>query len=80
MKPGRIEGSNMLYHAPESVDPEDCGPLYVRAEECAGVRVCTSAWYPTMGEIDRLLEGKPLHLSIFGQGHPMIALTVRDDT
>lgn len=74
---GRIRGSNFVYKAPEGVD--NCNDLHVRVEEQDGVRVMTSAWMPTPDELRRLNAGEPIHLHIYGSGHPVVALSVAND-
>jgi len=37
-----------------------------------------SAWSPTVEELRRLLNGKPIFLHIQGTHHPVVAITVGD--
>jgi hypothetical protein len=74
---GRIRDSNFVYRAPEGVD--NCSDLHVRVTHEDGVRVMTSAWMPTPEELARLNAGEPIHLHIYGAGHPVVALSVAND-
>lgn len=74
---GRIRGSNFTYTAPPGMD--NCQDLHVRVDEADGVRTITSAWYPTPDELARLRDGQPIHLHVYGSGHPVVAMSVPND-
>lgn len=74
---GRIRGSNMVYRAPEGMD--NCEDLHVRVDHIPGGTVNSSAWYPTPDEVERIKSGQPIYLHIYGNGHPVVALTVPAD-
>ena len=74
---GRVRGSNFTYTAPAGMD--NCQDLHVRVDEDAGVRTITSAWYPTAEEVELMRQGQPIHLHIYGNGHPVVALSVPRD-
>lgn len=75
---GRIRNSTHVYKGPEGVD--NVGDLHVRVEEVEGMgRCCVSAWIPTPAELKLLNDGQPIHLHIFGAGHPVVALSVPED-
>lgn len=74
---GRIRGSNFCYKAVEGM--ENCQDLHVRVDDYEGQRVMSSAWIPTPDELKRLNEGQPIHLHVWGNGHPPVALSVPED-
>ena len=74
---GRVRGCNFTYTAP--ADMENCQDLHVRVENLDGQRVITSAWFPTKEEIALMQEGQPIHLHIYGSGHPVVAMSVPRD-
>ena len=75
---GRIRGSNFTYMAPP--DMENCQDLHVNVSiDSQGLRIITSAWYPTAEEVELMRQGQPIHLSIYGNSHPPVLLTVPRD-
>lgn len=75
MKPGTIAGATGSLSAPKSwTEQQDgvCEPLTVRREG----QVLKSAWFPTGDELVALARGAPLVLSVWGNGHPPVALEV----
>ena len=74
---GRIRGSNFTYTAPADMD--NCQDLHVRVDNDNGVRTISSAWFPTKEEIALMQEGQPIHLHIYGSGHPVVAMSVPRD-
>jgi len=74
---GRIRGSNFVYKAPVGMD--NCQDLHVAVYEDEDVRVMSSAWMPTPEELARLNAGQPIHLHIYGQGHPVVSMSVPED-
>lgn len=74
---GTIRGSNFCYKAPENVP--GCQDLHVQVQELDGIRVMSSAWYPTPEELKLLSEGQPIFLHIYGNSHPVVAMSVPCD-
>lgn len=74
---GRIRGANKVYAAPANM-PE-CQDLYTKVWTADGMQVNSSAWFPTPAEVERIKAGQPIHLHIFGQGHPVVSMSVPDD-
>lgn len=74
---GRIRGANKVYRAPQGMD--NCQDLHVHQQQEHGVTITTSAWFPSPEEMARLQAGQPLWLHIYGEGHPVVAMTVPDD-
>lgn len=74
---GRIRDSNYVYRAPDGMDT--CNDLHVNVQEHHGVRIMTSAWIPTPDEVERIKAGQPIHLHIYGNGHPVVAMSVPVD-
>lgn len=77
MTPGAIRDANFVYGAPPGVP--NCSDLHVRVTQDEGIRIMTSAWFPTQDEIVRMLEGQPVWLHVYGGQHPVVAITVPED-
>lgn len=75
---GHIEGANVILAPPEGMSKDDCSALPVRVSATNVGPVMVSAWFPTPGELARLNLGAAIHLHIFGQAHPPVAVTVDD--
>jgi len=76
--PGAMRNSNKTFLAPKGVP--GCQDLLVRVTEGDnGVHITTSAWQPSREELARLNEGQPIHLHVYGNSHPMVALSVPTD-
>ncbi len=78
---GRIEGATRVLGKPkdwdESHPDQRCGALAVLdIPPGQGGPAMVSAWFPTPDEVERLRQGQPVYLSIFGTGHPPVALWV----
>lgn len=79
MHPGRVAGATRHLGAPMGWDAErdgHCGVLSVRDGLTGRLPDMTSAWFPTPEELKRLLAGAPVHLTIVGNVHPPVALSV----
>lgn len=74
---GRIRGANKVYRAPTRM--KDCQDLHVNQQLVGDMMVTTSAWFPTPDEMERIRSGQPIHLHIYGDGHPVVAMSVPDD-
>lgn len=75
MIPGCIRGANVRLGPPQNM--ADCSPLMVLRSEWAGGAIThTSAWFPTPHELALLNSGNAVYLSVFGVGHPPVALSV----
>lgn len=77
---GRIHGATRYLGKPPDWDDSKgvhCGSLAILDMEAAnGDNVMVSAWLPTPDEVARIVAGKPVHLHVWGIGHPPVALTV----
>ncbi len=77
---GIIEGANHVFGKPSDMTDGECRALHVRVEQTrysGGLaRQFTSAWLPTPAELKRLNEGAAVHLTVIGEGHPPISLSV----
>jgi hypothetical protein len=79
MQAGRIDNATRVLFAPSDWDKEKhgtCGSLAVRDEKTTAGMVMTSAWFPTEREIDRIRAGAPIYLSIIGEVHPPVSMSV----
>ena len=77
MQVGRIRDSNFVYKAPAGMD--NCADLHVQVYDDGEIRVMTSAWIPTPDEVKRIVAGQPIFLHIYGNGHPVVSMTVPED-
>lgn len=78
---GRIRGATRVLGKPEGWDEQHpeiaCQGLPILdlpADQ--GGPAMVSAWFPTPDEVKRIIAGEPVYLSIFGHGHPPVALWV----
>lgn len=79
MHSGRIMGTTSVLGAPKDWDKTkqgSCGDLAVRSEMTSAGPGMTSAWFPTPEEIARIAAGAPIYLTIIGQTHPPVAMSV----
>lgn len=79
MHVGRIAGATNVLGAPKGWDKSDqgaCGSLPIRVEKTTAGLGMTSAWHPTMDEIERIARGAPIYLTIIGDIHPPVSMSV----
>lgn len=79
MHPGHIANSTRTLSAPQdwnkAVDGA-CGSLVIRDERNHSSYCMTSAWFPTPPELQRILMGAPVYLTIMGKVHPVVLMSV----
>lgn len=81
MPPVKTDHTNVMLGAPVDWDPSTHG-------ECCGLPVhrdwannrWLSYWQPTEQDIANILAGVPIRLSVFGSGHPPVAIAVSAGT
>lgn len=76
---GRILNFTRILGAPQDWDEDTngpCGGLAIRDENTTAGHGMTSAWFPTLEEIQRIVEGAPVYLTILGKDHPPVSLSV----
>jgi hypothetical protein len=79
MHVGRISGFTNILGAPKDWDKQahgPCGGLPVRVEKTTAGIGMTSAWLPTPEEIGRIMAGAPIYLTIIGEVHPPVSMSV----
>jgi len=54
-------------------------PLPVRTELIDNVPQIVSAWEPSEEEIEKIVAGEPVMLTVLGTGQPPVILSVGDD-
>lgn len=74
MQPIKPANSNFTYTAPKGMD--ECQDLHVFVSDDGECRIITSAWMPSPEELALLNAGQPVQLHIYGNGHPVVSLTV----
>lgn len=82
MKPGQFindDGSVTVY---EKGTPGELHVIHYRLDEPGnvpdGAEAMLTHWYPSADEISRMIEGKPVALSIVGNCHPWVKLGVSE--
>lgn len=72
MIPGIIEGGTHRLQAPCDwpADEPSCGSLVMRRVGCR----MTSAWLPTVEELQALVAGAPVYLTVYSRQHPPVAV------
>lgn len=75
MTPVNFPQANRVFTKPEGWTDEQCGDLHVWAGEVEGVGpVNISAWQPSEKDIEAINAGKPVFLSVCGQGLPPVSV------
>lgn len=54
----------------------ECGTLPVTLTYVDGRQAIVSFWQPQPEELAKLLQGKPVILTVFGQQHPVVSMGV----
>lgn len=76
MTPGRIAGATRRLGPPRDWDLEkngECDHLEIVDRE----GTMESVWYPSPEELAALNRGEPVHLTVWGESHPPVALSVQ---
>ena len=79
MHPVRIAGATTDAAAPKDWDVEKdgpCGTLSIKTERIVGLAFMTSAWQPTPEELEHLVKGGSVRLSISAPQHPVVQVGV----
>jgi hypothetical protein len=72
MRPIDFDGTNRVLRKPPGWTEEQCVDLHVRAER----GTCSSRWVPTPEELAVLQRGGAIELTVAGDTHPPVALSV----
>jgi hypothetical protein len=82
MEPVKHPSNNKILGKPsnwdEAVPNVECGDLGVTVQEQGRTLRLTSYWRPTQGEIDLLMEGGLIALTIYSAQHPPVSLNAVD--
>jgi hypothetical protein len=79
MHVGRIQNATRNLVAPRDWIKDEqgsCGGLPIRDEPTTAGPGMVSAWFPTPEEIQRIVEGAPIYLTVLGQVHPPVSMGV----
>lgn len=79
MHVGRIQNATRVLQAPSDWNRDEngpCGGLPIRDEKTTAGTGMVSAWFPTPEEIERIVQGAPIYLTVLGVVHPPVALGV----
>ncbi len=52
------------------------GSLAIRDETTLGGPGMISAWFPSLAELELLNQGAPIYVTIFGDAHPPLSVSV----
>ena len=78
MIPAKIVGATMNFGAPKNWDAEkngECADLPVRIVEHDGLSGCQSAWRPSRQELDMLISGAAIVVTLYCR-QPVMAMHV----
>lgn len=81
MHPGRIAGANIALKEPAGWNAQTQGrvlTLHVRKQNTNAGPTLTSAWFPTLEEIEAMRAGAPVHVCIVSTAHPPMSVSVGD--
>lgn len=76
MIPGHIHGATRQLGKPDNMTDEQCVPLAIKDTRIDGCNVMVSAWFPSPDEVRKMMAGQPVHLYVWGTGHPPVGLEV----
>ncbi len=77
MQPVHTDACNVVFKAPDDWNTEidgECVDLPIHADIALGV--LHSYWQPSEQDIANILAGLPIRLTVFGRGHPPVAIAV----
>lgn len=78
MTPAKISGANVNFGAPENWNEKlhgACATLPVRVADLEGSKVCQSDWCPSRDELDAMISGHAVILTVWGH-QPVVSLSV----
>ena len=75
-----FQEANTTFSKPDSMTDEQCSPLraYVGQDEDVGPFIVT-AWLPNAEDIDAILAGRPIVLTILSNSMPPVSLHTQDE-
>jgi hypothetical protein len=81
MEPGKIASATRIMGAPGNWDQSkgECVGLPIEERMTEHGPVMISEWNPTTEERERLAKGLPVHLWVYGRGHPVVAISVGEE-
>lgn len=81
MEPGSINGATRVLGAPSNWDQSqgECVGLPILDRDTPHGHVMISEWVPTEEERERLARGMPVHVWVYGHGHPVLSVTVGEE-
>lgn len=80
MIPADFPQANTVYGPPEGLEETQVGriPAFVgtlQTGSCDGSRIVVTAWTPTLMDIQRIIEGKPIFITFMGGLPPHVPTT-----
>lgn len=78
MEIGSIYGATRVLGKPANWDDSqgECSGLPILDRETPQGHVMISEWVPTAEERERLAQGLPVHVWVYGVAHPVLSVTV----
>ena len=75
MLPTNFEEANFTFGKPENMSDEQCLGLRVfKGSDLDGFPVIVSKWLPNKEDIEAIVKGEPIFLTITGEGMPPVSL------
>lgn len=81
MRPIHFEESNATYGKPKGMSDEECMPVsaYEIKNEKGDVVQVRTVWQPNKEDIEAIVSGRPIILSVWGAGMPPVLLFTVDE-
>lgn len=79
MDPREFEGQTRVLNAPSgwnATEPIKCGMLPIRDTTAMGIPCMQSMWKPDADELQHIMNGGHIVLTVYGDGHPPVWLGV----
>jgi hypothetical protein len=79
MQAGHINNATRNLEEPKGWDTKArgrCRTLVVRDELTTAGIAMTSAWFPAIEEMERIVRGAPIYLTVFGNLHPPVCMSI----
>ena len=80
MRPIEFEASNIVFGKPESMTDEQCFSIEAyKGIDDNGFTYINTVWMPSKEDIEAINAGRPIILSIYGEGMPPVNLFTNDE-
>jgi len=80
MRPIDFPESNIVFGKPNSMTDEQCFSISAyKGTNADGIPVINTVWMPSFEDIKAINEGRPIILSICGEGMPPVSLFTNNE-